>query len=170
VRHALAIDETRKDFARVKWGRKSDHPVRKPGEPEWFEQIWFAGNHSDIGGSYAEDETRLSDITLQWMKEQMTGLPYPVIFDETQLHIFPSPDGMQHSEIEAWRDMWPRWVPKKWRITWNEKPRVDVLGAPLHPSVIERFKLEKVLHYSEYRPYRPETLKNDARYAEFYNS
>ena len=30
-----------------------------------FDERWFRGNHSDIGGSYAEDG--LSNITLQWM-------------------------------------------------------------------------------------------------------
>ena len=33
-----------------------------------FRQVWFAGNHSDIGGSYPENESRLSDITLDWMQ------------------------------------------------------------------------------------------------------
>jgi hypothetical protein len=36
-------------------------------EPEQFDQIWFAGNHADIGGSYPENESRLSDIALDWM-------------------------------------------------------------------------------------------------------
>lgn len=62
VRHALAIDESRMAFGRVKWGYKTSGRQDLPGEPPWFEQKWFAGNHSDIGGSYAEDESRLSDI------------------------------------------------------------------------------------------------------------
>ena len=52
VRHAMAIDEYRKDYARVPWG--GAHTVRLPvvGEPLPFEQVWFAGNHADIGGGY----------------------------------------------------------------------------------------------------------------------
>jgi len=61
ARHAMAIDEYRKDFARVKWGGSS-LPPNRPGEPDVFEQIWFAGNHADIGGSYPETESRLSDV------------------------------------------------------------------------------------------------------------
>lgn len=57
--------------------------MREPGEPEWLEQMWFAGNHSDIGGSYGEDESRLSDIALGWMVEQATSLPHPLIEDGT---------------------------------------------------------------------------------------
>jgi hypothetical protein len=46
-------NENRNDFAVVKWGSKSNKgPPRKDADPEWLEQVWFAGNHSDIGGSY----------------------------------------------------------------------------------------------------------------------
>jgi hypothetical protein len=36
-------------------------------------QMWFAGNHSDIGGSYPEAESRLSDNALAWMIAQDRG-------------------------------------------------------------------------------------------------
>jgi uncharacterized protein (DUF2235 family) len=65
ARHAMAIDEYRKDFARVKWGG-TNLPRSHPGEPEVFEQVWFAGNRADIGGSYPENESRLSDVALKW--------------------------------------------------------------------------------------------------------
>ncbi|WP_442869806.1 phospholipase effector Tle1 domain-containing protein [Bradyrhizobium sp. CCBAU 11361] len=32
--------------------------------PDWLRQVWFAGNHSDVGGSYLENEGRLPDISL----------------------------------------------------------------------------------------------------------
>ena len=66
ARHAMAIDEYRKDFARVRWGGHN-LPPSYPGAPEAFQQIWFAGNHADIGGSYPENKSRLSDISLKWM-------------------------------------------------------------------------------------------------------
>ena len=62
-RHAMAIDEYRETFARVPWGGSGT--IRTSGKEdvlEPFEQVWFAGNHSDIGGSYPENESRLSDI------------------------------------------------------------------------------------------------------------
>jgi Uncharacterized alpha/beta hydrolase domain (DUF2235) len=42
-------------------GRERDRQVaHRQGEPEQFEQIWFAGNHADIGGSCSlENELRL---------------------------------------------------------------------------------------------------------------
>ena len=30
-------------------------------------EAWFAGVHSDVGGNYAESESQLSKIALQWM-------------------------------------------------------------------------------------------------------
>ncbi|MGY4501125.1 uncharacterized protein (DUF2235 family) [Bradyrhizobium sp. GM24.11] len=73
ARHLQSIDEGRRDFKRVPWGGSGTvkWPDRQ-GEPEQFDQIWFAGNHADIGGSYPENESRLSDITLAWMVEFIT--------------------------------------------------------------------------------------------------
>ncbi|GHE90217.1 DUF2235 domain-containing protein [Thalassotalea profundi] len=60
ARHALAIDEHRKDFIPTIWQRRTSVDIK---------QVWFCGAHSNIGGSYAPDEDSglLSDITLQWM-------------------------------------------------------------------------------------------------------
>jgi T6SS, Phospholipase effector Tle1-like, catalytic domain len=32
-----------------------------------FWEVWFAGVHSDVGGSYPESESQLSQIALKWM-------------------------------------------------------------------------------------------------------
>jgi uncharacterized protein (DUF2235 family) len=64
ARHALSIDENRASFDRVPWGEKG------VWRAEWLKQEWFAGNHSDIGGSYPENESRLSDIALGWMVDE----------------------------------------------------------------------------------------------------
>jgi uncharacterized protein (DUF2235 family) len=169
-RHALAIDETRKDFSRVPWGVKGAVVKRGADEPEWLRQIWFAGNHSDIGGSYPEDESRLSDIALQWMLEQALELPHPMIVDSGKLHLFPSPAGMQHSEVEAVFDTYPAWLPRRFRVSWPEQPRTEALGAPLHATVFERFGLSSVPYCGERKPYRPGTLISDQRVARFYST
>ena len=49
ARHAISIDETRKDFALVGWGSSKDVATARS---DWMVSKWFAGNHSDIGGSY----------------------------------------------------------------------------------------------------------------------
>lgn len=56
---ALAIDERRKPFRPSVWQRSPK------ANGQVLEQIWFAGVHSNVGGSYPQ--TGLSDITLLWM-------------------------------------------------------------------------------------------------------
>jgi len=63
ARHAMAIDEHRRDFAPTIWELREKMDMK---------QVWFCGSHSDIGGSYGHDRdgTVLSDIALQWMIEE----------------------------------------------------------------------------------------------------
>ncbi len=168
VRHALAIDELRKAFARVKWGYKTSERHDLPGELPWFEQMWFAGNHSDIGGSYAEDESRLSDIALQWMVDEVSRIPNSIQIDRTKLHLFPSAAGPQHCEVASLRDKYPRWA-RRWLPSWRTQPRIEALGATLHASVFQRFALSAVQQPGGRRPYRPESLRNDSRVSHFYS-
>ena len=92
VRHALAIDETRAHFGRVEWGGSENNDLFTEGRRRFF-QMWFAGNHSDIGGSYPEDESRLSDISLDWMLEEATLEPHPILVDRSKLKLHPDPLG-----------------------------------------------------------------------------
>jgi uncharacterized protein (DUF2235 family) len=163
ARHALAIDETRKDFARVPWASVHDWPAR-PGEPEWLQQIWFAGNHSDIGGSYPEDESRLSDITLQWMVEQATGLPHPLQINRARLHLFPDAGGMQHSEVASMKESFS-WA----GYLLEEELREINVEAVLHPTVMTRFELPGVLHFGLRREYRPTNLSAHTKLGKFFN-
>jgi len=65
---ALAIDERRKPFRPSIWEQSSK------ANGQVLEQVWFAGVHSNIGGSYPR--AGLSDITLLWMiaKAEACGL------------------------------------------------------------------------------------------------
>lgn len=61
ARHALAIDEQREDFEPTVWTPRSGVDLK---------QVWFAGVHSDIGGSYPPDKgtgNSAADIPLAWM-------------------------------------------------------------------------------------------------------
>ncbi len=75
VRQALAIDEKRAMFRPYLWEEdQTHHPNRfKTGDgvPQDVVQMWFAGYHSDIGGSAPEAEAGLSKLTLQWMLEEL---------------------------------------------------------------------------------------------------
>jgi Uncharacterized alpha/beta hydrolase domain (DUF2235) len=74
ARSANAVDETRADFDRVAWGPTREMVEETAGIPT-FRQFFFAGNHSDVGGSYPEVASRLSDIALAWMLEEAVGAP-----------------------------------------------------------------------------------------------
>lgn len=163
VRHALAIDETRRHFGRVEWGSKANNDVFYNGRPHLW-QLWFAGNHSDIGGSYAENESRLSDVTLTWMVQEATLGPNPILVDENKLRLHPDSLGMQHSEVFAakngsrLRSMFP----------WPEKNRAIHPQAELHPSVLARFSAAEVLNCDRYEPYRPSSLREHEYVQAFY--
>lgn len=168
VRHALSIDETRRDFKRVQWGRPDDRPLRAEGELEWLQQYWFAGNHSDVGGSYPEDESRLSDIALQWMVGEATDALHPILIDESKLRLYPAVNGPQHCEVQSQRDTYPRWWPKAWRWSWPSEPRKIKTFATLHPSVLRRFELDEVTHCGAAGAYRPESLRQHQDLQHFY--
>ena len=58
VRHAVSIDEKRRPYR--------EYLVKpKPPQPA-LEEVWFAGVHSDVGGTF-DDDPRLPAITLRWM-------------------------------------------------------------------------------------------------------
>lgn len=168
ARHAISIDERRADFPRVKWGKADVIRAKESPEDEPLIQFWFAGNHSDIGGSYPETESRLSDVALEWMIEEATSqnIPHKLCIDRSKLNLFPSPAGMQHCEIQGFANNFPR-LPR-W-LNWPTKPRIGVLGATLHPSVNDRFALPAVSQCGRFLPYRPETLRKDGRFAHLYN-
>lgn len=167
ARQAIAIDETRKDFALVGWGRYQD---MQGAAEDWLIQKWFAGNHSDIGGSYPETESRLSDIALEWMTQEAEAVPNGVIIDRTKLNLFPDPAGVQHCEVMSVRDLYPSWVPERLRKSWDEEPRMDILIGNCHPSVRTRIELPAISKCGTSQPYRPYPLRKDPDLTNFYGS
>ena len=58
-RHAISIHERRCFYRQNLWAEG------KRGQD--IQQVWFAGVHSDVGGSYPERSSGLSKVTLEWM-------------------------------------------------------------------------------------------------------
>jgi uncharacterized protein (DUF2235 family) len=83
---ALAIDERRKPFRPSIW----DQSANAAGQV--IEQVWFAGVHSNVGGSYPK--TGLSDVTLLWMIEKAEGCGLAI--DHTSMARInnPQPDAL----------------------------------------------------------------------------
>jgi len=167
ARHAVSIDEVREDFARVAWGRNSVVRPKESATDEPLIQMWFAGNHSDIGGSYPETESRLSDISLGWMIEQATSqdLPAQLAIDRSKLILHPSAAGMQHCEVTGFANAHP-FVSRF--VNWTTLRRTVVQGVTLHQSVFERFALPAVSQCGRMAPYRPPNLSGDTRLTEYY--
>jgi uncharacterized protein (DUF2235 family) len=166
AKHALSIDENRKDFAREPWGYSDlKHATPDQHGNLWFEQVWFAGNHSDIGGSYPENESRLSDSTLQWMSECASAVPHGLQFDGQVLQLSPDPGGMQHDEVAAGLGL----LTKLFGITWARKDRkLQSRRAVIHSSVYKRFDLPEVQVYDRLKPYRPSVLRNHVDFERYY--
>ena len=63
VRHAAALDERRALFQVTGWGDR--HPQVK--------EVWFAGDHADVGGGHADGNSPLTDASLRWMLGEATN-------------------------------------------------------------------------------------------------
>lgn len=150
ARHAMAIDEARTDFPRVRWGGQKDAETVKDRKPVWLKQVWFAGCHSDIGGSYSEPESKLSDIALQWMVDELKECVPEVQTREELLVTSPDPYGLQHAE-EYLIKLGPL------KIKWPYGLR-EINEAPLHPSVVQRLEAVSVPQMGEVKQYRPANL------------
>lgn len=69
VRHAMSLYESRSKYA----PRRYEDPHFTAEEQPWrsYDQRWFRGVHSDVGGSYARDG--LSNLTLAWMVDEASA-------------------------------------------------------------------------------------------------
>jgi uncharacterized protein (DUF2235 family) len=67
--HALALDDERNTFHPVLWNEALE-PARDHIADERISQVWFAGMHSNVGGSYPLDG--LAYVTLDWMMQQVS--------------------------------------------------------------------------------------------------
>ena len=180
ARHALSIDENRAKFDCIAWHDDGDWRqlvVDNGGGVPRFKQMWFAGNHSDIGGSYPETESRLSDISLRWMVEEVMSLPCPVRIDHSVLNLYPDHRGEQHDERKTLLSACPGWLtrfavrfvgPKN--FGWREGHRNIPSDAPLHPSVYSRLALGAVLVHGDMIPYRPHSLRHHQDAGRFWRS
>jgi uncharacterized protein (DUF2235 family) len=93
---ALAIDERRKPFQPSIW----EQSAKATGQV--LEQVWFAGVHSNVGGSYPQ--SGLSDITLLWMmaKAAQCGLAIDSNCMTSINDPRPNPSGKLYDSQTVW--------------------------------------------------------------------
>lgn len=90
--HALAIDEKRPSFTPTVW-EKADNGRERA-------QLWFAGDHSDVGGGHGE--RGLSNVALQWLVlcARSCGLAFE---PDAFAALAPDPLGTVHTMAAAFR-------------------------------------------------------------------
>jgi Uncharacterized alpha/beta hydrolase domain (DUF2235) len=163
AKHAISIDEDRKDFARVPWIPDQSKATTRDGLNNLhFEQVWFAGAHADVGGGYPENESRLSDITLQWMLSAAVLIPSGIQYDARVLNLSPDPAGPQHDEAKAGH--WQRGIREL-----PTAPGTTISRAIMHKSVYARFEAGEVVLYDHLGEYRPVNLKDHVDFAHYYD-
>jgi uncharacterized protein (DUF2235 family) len=156
IRHAVSIDERRAFFRQ--------NLVHEPATANQnVKQVWFAGVHSDVGGSYAEAESGLSKIALRWMlcEAQSAGLlldPQKVVdvLGGQVPYVAPNPKGKLHKSLHGFwwlGEFWPKLVshavsvPGQTEPDWKRSIRLNLGrarfiadGAHIHQSVFDRMR------------------------------
>jgi uncharacterized protein (DUF2235 family) len=170
-RHAISIDERRCYYQEKLWGKSL-----KPGDPGYrvhqdIKQVWFPGVHSDVGGSYLEDESGLSKLALEWMLSEACDFGLRIDLCHTQMilgrtaavlrpprYVSPDPTAKLHHSLHgAWWsvELLPHQYysepdgDPKWRIPLGAR-RAIAEGSLIHESVLERM--------SQIKDYRPANL------------
>jgi uncharacterized protein (DUF2235 family) len=161
-RHAVSIDERRCFFLNNLWGA--------PYPKQSIKQVWFAGVHSDIGGSYTWDKSGLSQITLQWMLCEAVSLGLLVDSQKANMIVgrFPpppplAPDAAQPINVSL-KGLWwlleilphryYNWTTQKmyWTIPMGASRTIPP-GSVFHQSVVDKLKLDPT--------YKPTNLPPD---------
>lgn len=135
LRHALSIDEKRAFFRQMHWKASKKFQDCK--------EVWFAGDHSDVGGGYPEQESGLAKIALEWMVHEAipfglrinpkrygyilqkeldhenNWMPSPIKKGEEEKYSRPNPTAKAHESLKgAWKPL--QFFPRKlefWETT-----------------------------------------------------
>jgi uncharacterized protein (DUF2235 family) len=160
IRHAISIDERRVRFRQDLFGEAID-------SQQDVKEVWFAGVHSDVGGSYPEPESQLSKIAFQWMlcEAELAGLRADpgrkaAILGGQLPFVAPNPATKnQHESLRGlwwFLELWPKVIRRqtaegKWqRRTYLNlgRPRRIPSGSLVHESVEQRLKIASL----QYKP------------------
>jgi uncharacterized protein (DUF2235 family) len=176
-RHAISVDERRCFYQDCLWGSplkpdKKDAPLLD--EPQDIAQAWFAGVHSDVGGSYDQKECAPAMDAFKWIlaEAELEGLKidndkksailgsatgpakdrYPNLCalnpkPEEGVRLHPSLTGMWHVA---------EWLPhkyfdaegkKRWQGKTKSHAREIPDGSLIHPSLWNRLR-----NHPDYKP------------------
>ena len=91
--HVLAIDERRGPFRPSLWAVKP-----KPGQV--VEQVWFSGDHSDVGSSA---DPVLGSPTFRWMKARASNVG--LVLDDAEAEHAAGPTRPQRQRTIGWNPL-----------------------------------------------------------------
>ncbi|MBA4743513.1 MAG: DUF2235 domain-containing protein [Azoarcus sp.] len=135
ARHALSIDEKRQDFDPTIWTPRAEVDLK---------QVWFAGVHSDVGGSYPPDKDNgciAADVPLGWMLDEAEAAGLA-----TEAYLRASlTDGVRGCTHNSRRHVHRFKRPRDRELIVPDKP------TRIHPSVKLRYEVDA--------GYRPPRLK-----------
>lgn len=140
---ALALDDERKTFHPVLWN-ELDQPDQNTGarhiDEERLTQVWFAGVHSNVGGSYPDDA--LAHVPLHWMMQQAQKAG--IVFKDGEVERAAAAANMYGRIYDSRRAFGGayRYLPRDVVIAShdidNENDHVVVMRPKLHESVFYR--------------------------------
>jgi uncharacterized protein (DUF2235 family) len=175
-RHARAVDERRRMFRLNRWEEPQtfqQNPFdREKDIPQDIKQVWFCGDHSDVGGGYPENQSGLAKFPLAWMVAEAishgllvdTAMYNHLVLgqsrkDEKRSYVQPDASAELHNSMTpGWKVL--EWIPKSERLReWKERkaifgyylprgePRVISEGDMVHQSVFDRVAAQQ-----DYKP------------------
>lgn len=149
ARHAMAIDERRRFYEVYRFD-----PGLITANPGRFQEMWFAGVHSDVGGQFPDDH-RLSDIAFSWITE--SAHQQGLLVDDAHYRrlvgvnvgaALPAGDDLPAIHPNTWQ----------WRLLGGWAPRTVPRTDTVHPSVIDRIAATR----DSPHPYRPDLADGGA--------
>ena len=127
--HAVAFDERRAAYAPVMW----QCPIDWPGH---MEQVWFRGNHGDVGGQVWEHPQArpLANIPLVWMLERLStcGVPLP---DGWQSRFPQDVNAPSIGNWRGWAKIFLSRRKRKFGTCRSERKHETLGGEPIETSV-----------------------------------
>jgi uncharacterized protein (DUF2235 family) len=190
-RHAVSIHERRCFYRDNLWADAITEPNRALAPGQNIKQVWFAGVHSDVGGSYPEVDAGLSKISLEWMlvEAKAAGLllndkkvaavlgystPRPPIRGFPRYSV-PNPAGKLHNSLQGpwWTlEYLPHRHPNKkqqWTIPRGESRTItpgsliheSVSNGPYCPRNVREYRIEPWTRYF-YGPTEPKMFDTES--------
>ncbi len=166
VRHAISIDERRAFFRQNLWGSKN-------ADQQDVKQVWFVGEHSDVGGGFSPEKSGLSNIALEWM--MVEAIDKGIYFETQELEVVreklatfakPHLEKINRTLVGGWHvaEFWMKIVKVRKLLPdgthkWVSKPYFNRYKFRFIPNNIKHTLHESVLmRLQEDKNYRPKNI------------